>query len=142
MPSGPRSQQPSSFGLNLLTLGGKHLSSAGVDIVAVHGINGDAFKTWAAGEGGPSWLQDFLPQDLPGARVFSFGYNSHVLFSRARGDVNSFARALLAHLVTARAGKLQSRPLVFLCHSMGGLVVKQVSLTVRAACPSLGRILY
>lgn len=77
---------------------------------------------------GTFWLRDFLPRDIPGARVYSFGYDSQVLFTRANGDINTFARSLLANLVAVRSGKLQSRPLVFLCHSMGGLVVKQVRL--------------
>jgi len=128
MPSASGAQGPSSLGLNLLTqVEEKGPTRTGLDVVAVHGINGDAFKTWKVENGGPSWLQDFLPQDLPGARIFSFGYESHVLFSKSHGDLSTFAHILLAQLVAAREGKLRSRPLVFLCHSMGGLVVKQAS---------------
>ena len=55
-----------------------------VDIVAIHGLNGDNRKTWEIE--GVNWLQDFLPQDLPGARVFSYGYNADVYtFGSSKG---------------------------------------------------------
>src|SRR5271154_6866626 len=43
-----------------------------LDIVAVHGITGDAYDTWTH-KNGKLWLRDFVPEDFPGARVFSFG---------------------------------------------------------------------
>ncbi|KAF1924628.1 uncharacterized protein M421DRAFT_36145, partial [Didymella exigua CBS 183.55] len=45
----------------------------GVDIVAIHGLNGDAYTTWQH-ENGTLWLRDLLPNDLPGSRVFTYGY--------------------------------------------------------------------
>src|SRR2546429_9413121 len=50
-----------------------------LDIVAVHGITGDAYNTWTH-ENGKFWLQDFVPKKFPGARVFSFGYPAEVFF--------------------------------------------------------------
>lgn len=40
-----------------------------LDIVAVHGITGDAFDTWEHGNN--RWLQDLIPKEMPGVRVFS-----------------------------------------------------------------------
>jgi hypothetical protein len=39
-----------------------------VDIVALHGLNGDAYNTWTH-ENGKLWLRDFLAQQLLGWRV-------------------------------------------------------------------------
>jgi hypothetical protein len=64
-----------------------------IDIVAVHGIVGDAYTTWSHGD--KLWLRDFLPKEFPGARIYSFGYNATVLFSKGLGTVDSFARELL-----------------------------------------------
>jgi hypothetical protein len=68
-----------------------------VDIVALHGINGDAYDTWTH-RNGKLWLRDFLAPQLPGARVFSFGYRSEVAFTLATGQLGDFARSLLEQL--------------------------------------------
>lgn len=72
-----------------------------LDIVAIHGITGDAFKTWTH-ENGTNWLRDFLPNAFPGARVFSFGYPAEVFWSRSDGDIDSFSRSLLESLKRER----------------------------------------
>lgn len=117
----------SNFGLHLLNpspVGS--LSPTDPDIVAIHGINGDKEATWTSKITGKLWLRDFLPRDVPGARVFSFSYDADVMFSRSSGDIDSFSRALLNSLLRVRSGILRDRPLLFVCHSMGGLVFKQV----------------
>jgi hypothetical protein len=72
-----------------------------LDIVAIHGITGDAFDTWTH-ENGTNWLRDFVPKSLPGARVFSFGYPAGVLWTQDAGDLDSFARSLLTDLKRER----------------------------------------
>jgi hypothetical protein len=72
-----------------------------LDIVAIHGITGDAFDTWTH-ENGTNWLRDFVPKSLPGARVFSFGYPAGVFCTRDAGDLDSFARSLLEDLKRVR----------------------------------------
>jgi len=117
-----------ALGLSLLSrLDDEHLTTTSADIIAIHGINGHAHYTWMVdGNDGPLWLRDFLPHEIPGARVYSFGYDFRVLFSKANWDLTSISRSFLTQLVAARHGRLRHRPLVFLCHSMGGLVLKQV----------------
>ena len=98
-----------------------------LDIVAIHGINGDPLKTWTCETTGGLWLRDFLPDDVPGARVFSFGYDAQVCFSKSISGIDEFAIMLLNQLlVNRRRIDCQSRPLIFICHSMGGIIVKQV----------------
>ena len=65
-----------------------------IDVVAVHGLGGDAYKTWTHANK-TLWLKDFLPKDLPGARVFTFNYNSAFCFSRETGGLRTYARVLL-----------------------------------------------
>lgn len=74
-----------------------------VDIVAVHGITGDAFDTWTD-PNGKLWLRDFLPKDLPGIRVFSFGYAAEVVWSLGTGDLDTYSRSLLEALKGQRRG--------------------------------------
>jgi len=65
-----------------------------VDIIAVHGLNGGAYSTWTHPQNGMMWLRDLLPQELPGARVYSFGYASKV-FSLDTSGFEDFARELV-----------------------------------------------
>jgi len=95
-----------------------------IDIVAVHGFTGDAFTTWQH-KNGEFWLQSFLPKEFPGARIFSFGYNAEP-FSRGTGGFETFANTLLEDLAAVRLSRdEQRRPIIFICHSMGGLIVKK-----------------
>jgi ankyrin repeat domain-containing protein 50 len=72
-----------------------------VDIVALHGINGDAYNTWTH-RNGKLWLRDFLAQQLPGARIFTFGYPSEVALNLATGRLGDYARSLLEELNCVR----------------------------------------
>jgi hypothetical protein len=65
-------------GLRLIAEGAS-LADRGVDIVAIHGLGG--YDNWKHPTDGPSddseaifWLHDFLPIDLPSARIFTYPY--------------------------------------------------------------------
>ena len=72
-----------------------------IDVVALHGITGDAYKTWEH-ENGTLWLRDILPQDFPGSRVFSFGYDANVFFTLGTGNLEEFARTMLQSVKQTR----------------------------------------
>jgi hypothetical protein len=75
------------------------------DIIAVHGINGSAFETWTH-ENGTMWLKDLLPKQLPGWRVYTFGYPAEIAFTRADGSIDEFASTLLAEVNLIRDSKV------------------------------------
>ena len=94
-------------GLQLLKpLGGcsEHEIQYELDVVAIHGLNGHPINTWTCKETEPQvfWLRDLLPQALPGARIYTYGYNSNVFFSQSPGDISSYAKGLLDRLVVVR----------------------------------------
>lgn len=100
-----------------------------IDIVAVHGLQGDAFKTWEH-ENGSNWLKDFLPADVPLARIMTFGYESSVAFSKSVAKIEDKSLQLLNNLGAKRDGPDMTsvgsqRPIVFICHSLGGILVKK-----------------
>jgi hypothetical protein len=70
-------------------------------IVAVHGLGGDPFKTWEEANH-KIWLRDFLPSQVPNARIMSYGYNSAVALSRSVAGIDEFATDLLVRLSDER----------------------------------------
>lgn len=68
-----------------------------VDVIAIHGLNGDAYSTWRHQPDGTLWLRDLLPKSLPGCRVYTYGYPSKV-FSESMARLQECARDLLVSL--------------------------------------------
>jgi hypothetical protein len=84
------------FGLTHLVGNSDDSGQYPVDIIAVHGLNGDAYTTWTHGNG-KLWLRDFLASSLPGCRVSTYGYPSQV-FSESIAEVKGYARRLLGSI--------------------------------------------
>ena len=97
-----------------------------VDVVAVHGLQGHAFETWEHGNH-TIWLRDLLPAELPFAYIMTFGYDSVVAFSNSVAKIEDKALELLNRLSKKRsgAGNGHPRPIVFIGHSLGGIVIKK-----------------
>ncbi|KAI5837203.1 hypothetical protein DFP73DRAFT_569347 [Morchella snyderi] len=108
---------------------------AQIDIIAIHGLAEDAFSAWTEPNSGVLWLRDLLPQYLLTAhpeirsRVSSFGYQSG-MFARDAYEHSArlltFSEQLLNHLADSQRKSPDGfyRPILFVCHSLGGLVVK------------------
>ncbi|KAH6887730.1 hypothetical protein B0T10DRAFT_607608 [Thelonectria olida] len=105
-----------------------------IDIVAVHGLHpfgsgSNSFSTWTArqGEERRNWLShaEFLPKELPTARIMIFSYNSNAVFQASRAVITDHSRNLLERLRQKRSNNAPNRPLMFICHSLGGLLVKE-----------------
>ena len=69
-------------------------------IVAVHGLCGDPFDTWTDETTGNKklWLRDFLPSQVPNARIMSYGYDSSVAFAKSDIELGDVAADLLNRL--------------------------------------------
>ncbi|KAH8893361.1 hypothetical protein GQ53DRAFT_684995, partial [Thozetella sp. PMI_491] len=106
---------------------------ATIDICFVHGLTGDRERTWTAPGQSAPWPTTLLPPRLSKARIFTYGYDAYV----ARTSVASTNRLidhatnLLADLTADRTSNASSRPLVFVAHSLGGLVCKEALLLSR-----------
>ena len=70
--------------------------------MAVHGLGGDAITTWTHPKSKAFWLKDFLPQQIPDARIMTFGYNADVAFGQSTAEIIDHAKRLLASLVDKR----------------------------------------
>ncbi len=131
-------EEPEPKGLYLLTENLPEMDEARgdsyeVDIVAIHGLNGTALGTWTRNTTNEKtnkktstlWLRDLLPKDIPGARIFTFGYDSKVMFSKSKATTEDHAQSLLLALQAKRKHGQERRPIIFIAHSLGGLVCKQ-----------------
>jgi hypothetical protein len=69
--------------------------------VAVHGLGGHYERTWTH-ENGHNWLRDSLPLQIPGARVFAYGYDSTIAFSKSIATIEDFGKDLLVRVASER----------------------------------------
>jgi hypothetical protein len=108
-----------------------------VDIVAVTGLGGHAVGSFRSPNGRFVWLRDFAPRDIPQARFITYGYNSTVALSDNNQGVHELARTFLDALKAFRSRtRSKQRPLCFICHSLGGVVLKEALLiSSRATAP-------
>ncbi|KAF2177519.1 hypothetical protein K469DRAFT_357075 [Zopfia rhizophila CBS 207.26] len=79
-----------------------------VDIVAVHGLMGDAFRTWTSSDTKKLWLRDFLPETISSARILTFAYDAGV-FSRSVLAIKDCAQNLLSALQSVRRKEVRPR---------------------------------
>lgn len=100
----------------------------------MHGLNplskeNHAYDTWTAN--GKLWLRDSLPEELPQARILIFGYNANAVFDNSTAGVTDIAGTLLNWL-GLRRDDCQTRPIIFIAHSLGGIIVKKALVDAQA----------
>ena len=111
-----------------------------VSIVAIHGL-GHPHDTWTH-ENGIMWLRDLLPLDMSDARIMTWEYDSEYQKARhfTRMMMYSHPNSLLSALYSLRQDtKSNNRPIIFMCHSLGGLVVKEALVQASMAIPKYNR---
>lgn len=119
-------------------------------IVAVHGLNGNCIETWthrtdkgskksakvstSSSDRDIIWLRDLLPEKIPNSRVMTFQYDSKIWRNKSKASISDTAKQLLECLKNTRPVRdsgldpdirVPGRSVVFVAHSLGGIVVKQ-----------------
>ncbi|KAI0123435.1 hypothetical protein BJ170DRAFT_660272, partial [Xylariales sp. AK1849] len=107
---------------------------ATIDICFVHGLTGNRESTWTAHGQSAPWPKTLLPPKLANARILTYGYDAYVAPKGVAGSnrLIDHATNLLRDLSNERADyNASSRPLIFVAHSLGGLVCKKAILDSR-----------
>ncbi|KFZ03699.1 hypothetical protein V502_10733 [Pseudogymnoascus sp. VKM F-4520 (FW-2644)] len=107
-----------------------------IDIIAISGLGGHAFGSFKARDGQHMWLCDSLPRDLPGAQIMIYGYDTQLHGSASFQDIESLASSLRASIAAQRTSgstnaKPKTVPLIFIAHSLGGLIVKEAMIQMK-----------
>jgi hypothetical protein len=79
-----------------------------IDIVFVHGLGGDAYRTWAATDSSTFWPRSILPKDIPGVRILTVDYQPQVAYLES-DLVARHAKSLLETLAEQRRVNQQVR---------------------------------
>ncbi|KAL9091410.1 MAG: hypothetical protein Q9165_004796 [Trypethelium subeluteriae] len=100
------------------------------DVIAVTGLAGHAFGSWACSPH-QMWLRDFLPKDLKNIRVLIYGYNSQLREAHSRSLLGDHVRMFKQRLLTlSPSDRVQHRPIIFIGHSLGCLLIKKALVEI------------
>lgn len=101
-------------------------------IVFLHGLTGDREQTWTADNATESWPKALLAIDITNARIITYGYDAdvaHWMKPAGQNTVREHAQNLVNDLCGLRARtKTSKQPVLFVAHSLGGLVCQDALL--------------
>ncbi|KAL8316101.1 hypothetical protein RB597_000144 [Gaeumannomyces tritici] len=105
----------------------------GIDCIVIHGFGSHPLAAFKAQRFPDVWIRDWLPQDFPKLDVLTYGYGSHFDDPNASGDIHEWADSFRSDLRAYRSmtrGNANFKPLIFIVHSLGGLVFKDAVVSM------------
>ena len=93
------------------------------DLILVHGLDGDAKNTWQMKNQADSFWPGWLGEEFPDLGIWSLDYDAGALAWENTMSLVDRANQTLDLLDLDGIGQ---RPLAFICHSLGGLLTKQM----------------
>ncbi|RWA12212.1 hypothetical protein EKO27_g2917 [Xylaria grammica] len=96
------------------------------DCVAISGLASHPFASWQpkASDKTFMWIRDALPKHIHGVRAVIYGYETKLVESQTFERIKDIASKLITFLTTYGWGSRSLKPIVFLAHSLGGLVLR------------------
>ncbi|TIA08966.1 WD40 repeat-like protein [Aureobasidium pullulans] len=140
-PAADSSSVKNPYGLNTLSEPGD-ADSIVADFIFIHGLGGGSRKTWTR-DSDPElfWPQKWLPHDsaFEGVGIHSFGYNAEFTtmnpYFKSKNvqplSVDTYGESLVEEIHSHPGIKDRDTPLVFIAHSMGGLVLKRACILLK-----------
>ncbi|KAM7220120.1 hypothetical protein V8F06_004448 [Rhypophila decipiens] len=87
---------------------------------------------------GSCGLKDHLPEQFPTARIFTYGYDAGIWFNGSTKTIEKEGVSLLTDLqAVVKPGCL----VIFICHSMGGILLKEAMVTAHNKRHQYGSLL-
>ncbi|KAL4232012.1 hypothetical protein ACF0H5_009590 [Mactra antiquata] len=115
---------------------------AKADIVFIHGLMGGPFKTWRQRDRNLTqinndqddytyfWPKDWLGKDVSNIRILNVGYQTELTTWDTKHPVEPKKRTILSRSIELldklREADIGGRPVIFVGHSMGGLLIKEM----------------
>ena len=102
-------------------------------IVLVHGFHGHPTGTWTHEESNKCWPKDHVPDAMKAhTRVLTFAYNTSHTRPYRREELSDHSRGLLKRLNKCPQRRQDGlRPIVWVAHSAGGIIVKEALIIAR-----------
>ena len=94
-------------------------------IIFIHGCTGDREKNWTSQEK-VFWPRDLLSKDVPTARILTWGYDASLFFSVSRDQLLDVTLARDLKTWRKKTVTPVERPIIFVAHGIGGLILEQV----------------
>lgn len=100
------------------------------DVIFVHGLTGSPTETWTSSGEEPegSYWPIWLGSDLPHLNFYAVGYGASLFAKWAKKEQDLYERSKSTLDLMSSYG-IGERPLVFVGHSLGGLLIKQMLRT-------------
>ncbi|OBR03258.1 LipA and NB-ARC domain-containing protein [Colletotrichum higginsianum IMI 349063] len=116
------------------------------DIVFVHGLTGNRETTWTDKSTGVFWPAHLLKDEVPRTRIVTFGYDADVVHFWAAASQNR-VRNHAVNLINAisqlrERTDTEDRPVIFVVHSLGGLIFEDAMLASRNSAEAHIRSVY
>ncbi|KAL3676049.1 hypothetical protein R1sor_025997 [Riccia sorocarpa] len=105
-----------------------------LEVVFLHGFGSKSdtdcyYRTWMKADGSANWLDTWLAESFPRARILSVAYDSSLITSSCTGrvDMHLLGESLVQSLVSlTEVGR--TCPVVLVGHCLGGMVLKSIAL--------------
>ena len=99
-------------------------------VIFIHGLGGHPYDTWRGAPDDDSFWPLWLAQDVSGLSIYTVGYEAPPTnWLGISMPLQDRAVNILEFLVSEPG--LKNGPIFFICHSLGGLLVKQMILDMQ-----------
>jgi len=110
--------------LGLCAVAGCESPSRLCDVVFIHGLGGGSHSTWTSQHISDGFWPNWIGSDFPELGVWTLGYRADVsAWTSESMPLADRGTAMLEALANEGIGE---RPLIFITHSMGGILAKQL----------------
>jgi len=102
------------------------------DCIVLPGLARHPLLSWHSGQGGDgfNWVRDALTPSFAGVRVFLYGYGPELTNTSFVDASVASAEALMLILEEDGFSAPTTKPLLFIAHSLGGLILKRLFVTL------------